>query len=272
MDRYYVLGNPVEHSKSPYIHRFFADSLNDELSYESRLVPLDAFEQTVRQLMKENFSGCNITVPFKEQAYRIADVLTPRADLAGAVNTLKYDDGRLVGDNTDGEGLVQDLQRCDVSIEGARILVLGAGGAARGIIAPVLARKPSELVIANRTVSKAESLAEYMSSVAECDVRGMGFDVLSGRFDLIINATSSSITNVVPPLPEGVIDSSSCAYDLMYAPVDTVFVAYAKSKGAKAWDGLGMLVSQAAESYLLWRGVKPQTEELIMKLRREMQK
>jgi shikimate dehydrogenase len=272
MDRYYVLGNPVEHSRSPYIHRFFADALHQKLSYEARLVPLDAFEQTVEGLKKEHFSGCNITVPFKEQAYRIADDLTARAEFAGAVNTLKYENGRLLGDNTDGEGLVTDLMRCGVALAGARILVLGAGGAARGILAPLLERNPSELVIANRTVQKAEVLAEHVKSIAGCSVRGTGYDQPKGHFDLVINATSSSISNNIPPLPADTIDSSTRAYDLMYSPVDTVFVTYAKSKGAEAWDGLGMLVCQAAESFFLWRGVRPETEELIRKLRSDMKK
>ncbi|MBQ8707185.1 MAG: shikimate dehydrogenase [Succinivibrionaceae bacterium] len=270
MKQFYVLGNPIGHSRSPFIHRSFAASLGHELSYEAMLVPLDGFAAVVEKMKREGFSGCNVTVPFKEQAFALSDELSDRARFAGAVNTLAYDGSRLYGDNTDGEGLVQDLLRKKVMLEGARILVLGAGGAAKGILAPLLARNPSRLHIANRTAEKAVKLADHVRDVAGCPVTGGGFGDIAGQFDLIVNATSASISGQVPPLPEESCGSRTFAYDLMYAPEDTPFVSWAKGRGLAASDGLGMLVEQAAESYLLWCGARPETSGLIEALRRSM--
>ncbi len=270
MDQYYVLGNPIEHSRSPFIHRYFAQNSNQILSYDAKLVALDGFMQSIEQLKAEGFKGCNITVPFKEQAFEVADKLTQRAELAGAVNTLVYDGQTLLGDNTDGIGLVNDLQHLQVSLDGANLLILGAGGAARGILAPLLGSGVAQVVIANRTVAKAQSLVERMRQVANCPLNAVGYDDLQGHFDVIINATSCSISGVVPPIPTGLMDEHSVAYDLMYGSHDTTFMEVAGKYGATCHDGLGMLVEQAAESFYLWRGVRPDTSQLIDLIRREM--
>ncbi len=275
MDRYYVLGNPIAHSRSPRIHSAFAAALGQELSYEARLVPMEGFAREIELLKQEGFRGCNVTVPFKEQAFRAADRLSDRASLAGAVNTLSYDGGILSGDNTDGEGLARDLACLGVPLEGRSVLLLGAGGAARGIVASLLLGHPRRLHIANRTVSRAGALADLARSspmVGSCDVSSSGFEEAEGDFDLIINATSASLSGEIPPFPGSLLHEGVFAYDLMYAPEDTPFVARARSLGAGAADGLGMLVEQAAESFRIWRGVRPDTADLKDRLRQEMRR
>lgn len=270
MERYCVFGNPVAHSKSPRIHREFARLTGQVLAYTAELAPLDAFETTVRAFFADGGRGCNITVPFKEQAWQLAEVRSVRAEKAGAVNTLLCGkDGRLYGDNTDGVGLVRDLSNAAVVIERRRVLVLGAGGAVRGVLGPLLAEKPASLVIANRTREKAEQLATLFAD--EGPVRACSYVELAGQsFDLVINGTSASLQGELPPLPSGLLSANSQAYDMMYGAELTVFLQWARQQGAQVRDGLGMLVEQAAEAFFLWRNVRPDTGELLAQLRREL--
>ena len=269
VDLYAVMGNPIAHSKSPWIHSMFASQVEHRLRYEPRLVPVDGFEEAVEHFYVQEHGGhgLSITVPFKEQAWELAQQRTSRAEKAGAVNTLwKTNDGVLHGDNTDGLGLVRDLTvNHQIELEHARILILGAGGAVRGVLEPILEKKPKELVIANRTVSKAEHLVTLFSGQP---VSACGFADLTGRFDLIINGTSASLQGDLPPLPESIVDSQTCCYDMMYAKETTVFNQWGLTHGArKAIDGLGMLVEQAAEQFAIWRGVRPDTSTILETLR-----
>jgi shikimate dehydrogenase len=270
MDRYGVFGNPIGHSKSPQIHRLFAEQTGQTLSYEPLLAPLDGFPDFARDFFTQA-SGANVTVPFKEQAYRLADQLTDRARRAGAVNTLKkLDDGRLLGDNTDGVGLVRDLlDNARIELQGKRILLLGAGGAVRGVIDPLLAQRPSALVIANRTLSKAEQLAREFAELGP--VTANAFDPLEGPFDLIINGTSASLGGERPPLTKNVISpGATFCYDMMYGAVPTPFCQWAAALGATTRDGLGMLVEQAAAAFELWRSVRPESARVLAELRRQL--
>ncbi|GMQ87695.1 MAG: shikimate dehydrogenase [Gammaproteobacteria bacterium] len=270
-DRYAVMGNPIEHSKSPLIHRLFAEQTGQNLVYEAILVDPEGFTKAVADFTGSAGKGLNITVPFKQDAWHIADELSERAQRAGAVNTLKIGgDGKLSGDNTDGIGLVRDLTRnLGLTLSGKQLLVLGAGGAVRGILAPLLDQHPSRLLIANRTVERAQQLATEFSDLGE--LQGCGFADLKGaHFDIIINATAAGLQGQVPDLPDGIIDSSSCCYDLMYASEPTAFVRYARQRGVQAaFDGLGMLVEQAAESFRIWRGIAPGTAPVIAALRHQ---
>ncbi len=262
MDRYGVFGNPIGHSKSPMIHRRFADQTGEALTYEALLAPLDDFPGFARAFFREGH-GANVTVPFKEEAFRLADRLTPRAERAGAVNTLKrLDDGRLLGDNTDGAGLARDLTvNAGVTLRGARILVLGAGGAVRGVLEPLLAEGPAALVVANRTADKARHLARRFADLGE--VHGGGFDEVDGAFDLIVNGTAASLAGERPPLRASCLrPGHTLCYDMMYAAEPTVFCRWAAEHGARTRDGLGMLLEQAAEAFYLWRGVRPRTAPL----------
>lgn len=270
MERYCVFGNPVAHSKSPRIHREFARLTAQSLSYTAELAPLDGFAATVRHFFAEGGRGCNVTVPFKEQAWQLAEVRSVRAEKAGAVNTLLCGkDGRLYGDNTDGVGLVRDLARAAVSIRQQRVLVLGAGGAVRGVLGPLLAEQPARLVIANRTREKAQQLADLFSD--EGAVSACSYDELMGQsFDLVINGTSASLQGELPPLPVGVFAVGSHAYDMMYGAEPTVFLRWARQQGAETRDGLGMLVEQAAEAFFLWRQLRPDTTEVLARLRQEL--
>ncbi|MBI5936390.1 MAG: shikimate dehydrogenase [Betaproteobacteria bacterium] len=265
-DRYAVFGNPIAHSKSPLIHAEFARQTGQDLSYEAILAPLDGFSAAVRAFRAAGGRGANVTVPFKEQAYELADRRTARAEAAGAVNTLKFDGEVMLGDNTDGVGLVNDLTRnLGVALAGRRILLLGAGGAARGVILPLLDEAPAELFIANRTAAKAVDLAQRFRQAGK--IEGGGFDALAGRrFDLVINATAASLAGDLPPLPDAVFAPDARAYDMMYGQ-DTPFMAFARARGARVADGLGMLVEQAAEAFYLWRGVRPDTASVIARLR-----
>ena len=271
MDRYGVFGNPIGHSKSPLIHRLFAEQTDQALSYEPLLAPLDDFIGFARAFFAEGRGG-NVTVPFKEEAYRLADELSERARRAGAVNTLKkLDDGRLLGDNTDGAGLVRDLTvNAALNLANARILLLGAGGAVRGVLEPLLACQPRALVIANRTVAKAEQLAQEFAELGP--VAASGFDWLSEPVDLIINGTSASLAGELPPLDPSLIQPGhTVCYDMMYAKEPTAFNRWASEHGAaRCIDGLGMLVEQAAEAFYLWRGVRPDSAPVLAELRRQL--
>lgn len=270
MERYCVFGNPVAHSKSPRIHREFARLTGQSLSYTAELAPLDGFAPALRDFFAGGGRGCNVTVPFKEEAWRLAGVRSVRAEKAGAVNTmLQGKDGRLYGDNTDGVGLVRDLYNAAIAVAGRRVLVLGAGGAVRGVLGPLLAEKPASLVMANRSPEKAQQLAALFAG--EGPVSACTFAELAGQtFDLVINGTSASLQGELPPLPAGLLSAHSHAYDMMYGAKPTVFLRWAQGQGAQTRDGLGMLVEQAAEAFFLWREVRPATREVLAQLRREL--
>lgn len=270
MDRYGVFGNPIAHSKSPRIHQMFAEQTGQALTYEALLAPLDDFAGFAREFFQQGLGG-NVTVPFKEEAYRLADVLTERARRAGAVNTLKkLDDGRLLGDNTDGAGLVRDLtHNAGFALRGTRILILGAGGAVRGILEPFLAEQPTEVQIANRTLAKAEALAEGFAELGL--LCASGFDYTGEPFDLIVNGTSASLAGDVPPIdPRLIRPGHTLCYDMMYGAQPTAFNQWAAAQGAITRDGLGMLVEQAAEAFWLWRGVRPGAAPVLQALRRQL--
>ncbi|MEW6765446.1 MAG: shikimate dehydrogenase [Pseudomonadota bacterium] len=260
LDRYAVIGNPIAHSKSPRIHAMFAEQTGQAMRYERILAPLDGFRDAVLDFRDEGGRGLNVTVPFKLEACVLADRLSDRARRAGAVNTLIFrPDGSIEGDNTDGAGLVRDLLGAGIGLERRRILLLGAGGAVRGVLAPLLAEQPAALVIANRTADKAITLAHDFADLGP--VEGCGFDDLPGQhFDLVINGTSASLTGELPPLPDDLLTAGGDAYDMAYGNEPTPFQRWAQAHGARqALDGLGMLVEQAAESFWLWRGVRPDT-------------
>jgi len=268
-DQYVVFGNPIGHSKSPLIHRLFAEQTGEALEYTTSLAPLDDFTAFAKTFFQSG-RGANVTVPFKEQAFRMADTLTERAQRAGAVNTLiKQPDGSLRGDNTDGAGLVRDLTvNHGVALKGKRILVLGAGGAVRGALEPLLAEQPEVIVIANRTVEKAEHLAKEFSDLGP--VFPSGFDWLEEPVDLIINATSASLAGELPPISPSLIQpGETFCYDMMYGNEPTAFCRWATEHGAgQSVDGLGMLVEQAAEAFFQWRGVRPESAPVLAELRR----
>ncbi len=268
VDRYAVFGHPIRHSQSPFIHRCFAEQTGQTLTYEAIDVPAENFGRALADFLAHSGRGLNCTVPLKELAFQKVEQLTERARFSKAVNTIiVQQDGTLSGDNTDGVGLVTDLvSNHQVNLHNARVLILGAGGAARGIIGPVMAQSPVSLYIANRTVSKAKKLAlEFMQTGS---ITGCGFDDLAGlQFDIILNATSASLSGQLPPLPDNLLHSASCCYDLAYANTDTAFVKWAKAQGAAhCLDGLGMLVEQAAEAFYQWRQIRPDTQSVIAKL------
>lgn len=270
IDRYAVMGNPIAHSKSPEIHRQFAAQTGQCLSYEALLVEPDGFAEAVARFQAEGGKGLNVTVPFKQEAWALIEDRTARAEQAGAVNTIIFqDDGHRRADNTDGVGLVRDLtENHGIVLRQKRLLVLGAGGAVRGVLAPILACEPAALVIANRTASKAQALAGQFASLGP--VTGCGFEALVGEsFDLIINGTAASLKGEVPPLPDDLLAPGGSCYDMMYSADATAFQCWAREHGAsQAIDGLGMLVEQAAEAFYLWRGVRPETAPVIARLRR----
>lgn len=266
MDKYLVFGHPIEQSRSPFIHTEFAKQTNQHLSYDKFLAPLDGFKDAVEQLIANGGKGANVTAPFKEQAMRLCDHLSPRAERAGAVNTLIFADGKISGDNTDGIGLVNDLKSNGVPLTNTKILVLGAGGAVRGVILPLLAESPQQLDIANRTVSKAEAL---VSLFQDPRLNALSLDnTANTTYDLIINATSASLSADIPAITQDVIHSNTVCYDMVYGSKPTKFLCWAKQHGAaKCIDGLGMLVGQAAASFTLWRGVVPNSEHVLQSLR-----
>ena len=270
-DHYVVFGNPIAHSKSPLIHRLFAEQTGQALDYQTALAPLDGFTAFARHFFGSG-RGANVTVPFKEEAFRMADQLTERGRRAGAVNTLAVQaDGTLLGDNTDGAGLVRDLKvNYGQTLKDKRILLLGAGGAVRGALEPLLAEEPHVLVIANRTVEKAERLAQEFAELGP--VLPAGYDWLEESVDIIINATSASLAGELPPIAPSLIQpGETFCYDMMYAKEPTAFCRWAtEHNAAQAVDGLGMLVEQAAEAFLLWRGVRPDSAPVLAELRRLM--
>jgi len=271
-DRYAVFGNPVAHSQSPWIHRRFAAVTGQNLCYDRVEVPLQGFREALRGFIHDGGKGLNITVPFKQDAFDAVDQRSIRAERAGAVNTIKLqDDGSLLGDNTDGLGLVRDLRdNHGVGIRGRRLLLLGAGGAVRGVLGPLAAQGPAELVIANRRPFRAEALLPLCEGIP---CKACGFEQLPdlGSFDLVINGTSASLAGGMPPLPEGLFNPGATAHDMVYGARPSPFLAWSANQGAAlVLDGLGMLVEQAAESFLLWRGVRPQTADVIGELRKRL--
>jgi len=270
-DAYGVMGNPIAHSRSPQIHAHFAEQTKQRITYEAILVDLGGLEQAVGNFQGSGGKGVNITVPFKEDAFRLVDELSLRAKRAQAVNTIKInEDGTLLGENTDGAGLVRDLSHNrGFSLKGKNILILGAGGAVRGVLAPLLEHLPAKITIANRTVSKAESLAITFGDLGE--VHASAFEHLSEPFDLIINGTAASLAGELPPLPNGLVTRDTLCYDMMYSAKPTPFMAWGSAQGAaQVSDGLGMLVEQAAESFHIWRDVEPATGPVIDVIRLEL--
>jgi shikimate dehydrogenase len=265
-DRYAVIGNPVAHSKSPLIHAEFARQTGEPVEYGRVLAPLDGFAATVERFRAEGGKGANVTLPFKEEAFRLATRFSDRARRAKAVNTLRFDPDGILGDNTDGVGLVNDLVRnLGVTLVGARILLVGAGGAARGVIPSLLEAKPASLVVANRTVPRAEELARAFGA----PVVARSFHAVGGeQFEVVVNATSASLAGEAPALPPGLYAPGAVAYDMMYGKGETPFLSSARAQGAaRLADGLGMLVEQAAESFYIWRAVRPDTAPVLALLR-----
>ncbi|WP_020396297.1 shikimate dehydrogenase [Thiolinea disciformis] len=267
-DQYAVIGHPVAHSKSPKIHSLFAQQTQQRLEYKAVLAPMDGFSATVRDFFLFGGLGCNVTVPFKQEAWQMAQQRSTYAEQAGAVNTLmRQADGILYGHNTDGIGLIRDLQiNQQYALTNQRVLILGAGGAVRGIMQPLLETNPSEVWIANRTEATAAELVGLFERQGQ--VRSSGFSAIQGRFDLIINGTSASLQGDMPPIPSTCLDADTVCYDMMYGQEPTIFLKWAKQQGAeRCIDGLGMLVEQAAEAFLLWRGIRPETTSVLTTLR-----
>lgn len=270
-DRYAVIGNPIAHSKSPIIHQAFAKQTGQDIEYERVLAPLDGFNDTVRQLQAAGYKGANVTVPFKFEAFALS-IPTPRASNANAVNTLVFREQEIRGDNTDGLGLVTDIKaNLKVEIHGKRILLIGAGGAAEGVLHPLLEQKPEKLVIANRTMDKAlrmTSRVEQFSNFSLTSIKSAAFEELNDKkFDIVINATSSGLNDAQLPLPPGLFANEALAYDMMYGK-ETPFMQFAKANGATVIaDGLGMLVEQAAEAFYIWRNVRPATAPVMALIR-----
>ncbi|MDV7105744.1 shikimate dehydrogenase [Vibrio sp. TH_r3] len=271
IDKYVVFGNPISQSKSPFIHTLFARQTMQKMQYSKCEPEENGFLAAVTAFFEQGGRGCNVTAPFKEEAYQFADRLTERAKLAGAVNTLKkLDDGEIIGDNTDGEGLVQNLLQYQVSLKDSRILLLGAGGAARGVIKPLLDQQPYQLTLVNRTVEKAEQLAEIFMPFGKINVEHM--DRVNAPFDLVINSTSASLYKQLPDVSSSIFSPTTTAYDMSYGAGMTVFNQWARNNGvAQAYDGLGMLVGQAAESFMLWRGLRPGTKQILRELRKNLE-
>lgn len=270
-DLYAVFGNPINHSKSPTIHRQFAEQTGQDMHYTKQLVNDGEFEIAAQAFFAQGGKGLNITVPFKLNAFAFAHKRTARAERAGAVNTLaRLSDGTILGDNTDGIGMIHDMHNLGWELEGKRVLILGAGGAVRGILQPLLEEKPAQVVIANRTVEKAEELVKNFHDLG--DVRAKSFAQLEGDvFDLVINGTSASMQGELPPLPTNLLAAQACCYDMMYGAEPTIFLAWAKNQGAtQIADGLGMLIGQAAEAFYLWRQIRPEVVPVITALRRQL--
>ncbi|OZB80352.1 MAG: shikimate dehydrogenase [Halothiobacillus sp. 13-55-253] len=267
--RYGVIGNPIAHSRSPLIHRAFAEQTGIDLDYTAILAPLDGFAATVENFRSEGGLGLNVTVPFKAEAFALCATLSERAQRAGAVNTLIFPadtmSSDIQGDNTDGVGLLRDLAFHQIQLKGKKILLLGAGGASRGVLAPLLAEIPARLLIANRRVATAEELATDFQDVSgeRTQLGGCALEALPAEpFDLIINATSASLSGEQLALPDALIGPNTTAYDMAYGREPTVFMHWGAALGAFALDGLGMLVEQAAESFYLWHGIRPQTNHV----------
>jgi len=271
-DRYAVIGNPVEHSLSPLIHAEFARATGQDIAYGRMLATLDGFRAAALGFRDAGGRGLNVTLPFKHEAWRLADTHAGHAQAAGAVNTLRFDGGRIAGHNTDGVGLVRDLvDNLGCPVRSRRVLLAGAGGASYGVMEPLLRELPQTLVIANRTPEKAVALAGHFEKVAKFAAHGVAaksYDALDdARFDIVINATSAGLADAMPPLPRGIFAPGALAYDMVYGR-RTPFMRFATDEGARAADGLGMLVEQAAESFFIWRGVRPETKPVIEMLRK----
>jgi shikimate dehydrogenase len=275
MDLYCVMGNPVEHSKSPWIHTRFAELTGQSLHYGKRLVPLNAFAAGVQAFISEGGRACNITVPFKFEAAALASEASERAALAGASNILSFQNGEILADNTDGVGLVNDIQcNAGFDLKGRRLLLIGAGGAAAGVLGPLLLAAPASITVANRTLEKASSLAARHAALAarqQVELALRGLQDLKGDFDVVVNASSSSLSGGAVPVSAGILKSDTLAYDMMYGPAAQGFMRWAHQHGAAARDGLGMLVEQAAEAFLIWRGLRPPSRQVLDELRVLMQ-
>lgn len=269
MDQYFVVGNPIKQSKSPTIHQLFAQQTKQQLNYDKHLIEQGDFYQTIMQFKNDNIKGVNVTAPFKEEAFELCDELSEFAAKAGAVNTLIIDGDKIKGDNTDGVGLVNDLLNNQVPLKGKRILILGAGGAAKGVVAPILEHQPSQLIIANRTLKRAQDIAsQYPNNIIDV----VTFDQLEDMsVDVVINATSAGLNGQSLPVPASIITTSVICYDMTYDKELTPFLNFAKQAGSENLiDGLGMLVGQAAKSFYLWRGVMPDVNQVVATLRAQM--
>lgn len=265
MKKFAVIGNPIEQSKSPIIHRDFAEQFNISLSYDKLFSEVGAFNHIIDAFFNDGGLGMNVTMPFKDDAYNRCDDLSERAKLAEAVNTLSYVDGKLIGDTTDGEGVVRDLLFHNVELCNQRVLLIGAGGAAKGSVASILAQNPKELVIANRTVAKAELIRDKLP---QAPVTAVGFNQLSGGYDVVINSTSCSLTGVLPDIDASIFANTNAAYDMCYKNDKTLFNKWVEeNSNALTIDGLGMLIEQAAESFRIWHGVVPDTTAIRKVLR-----
>jgi shikimate dehydrogenase len=276
MDLYCVMGNPVAHSRSPWIHTRFAELTGQALRYDKRQIALDGFAAGVHAFMAEGGRGCNITVPFKFEAAALASSTSERATLAQACNTLSFSGGTIRADNTDGIGLVNDIVcNAGFDLRGRRVLLIGAGGAAAGVLGPLLQAGPARLTVANRTLDKASALVARhaaLASLLKTELLAHTLQGLEGDFDAIINATASSLSGAGVPVPASVIQPGALAYDMMYGPPAQGFLSWAREHGAQARDGLGMLVEQAAESFLIWRGVPAPAQQVLAELRAEMER
>jgi shikimate dehydrogenase len=274
-DSYCVMGNPVEHSKSPWIHARFAQLTGQDIQYGKRLIPMDGFAAGVQAFRAEGGKGCNVTVPFKFESPALATQLTPRAQLAQAANTLRFDGDAVLGDNTDGVGLVNDIQaNAGVALRARDLLLVGAGGAAAGVLGPLIEIGLRRIVVANRTRAKAAALIERHAALAErhgVELEAPELSQVHGAFDVVVNATASSLSGAGVPVASSVLKPGALACDMMYGPAAQGFIAWARDHGAAPRDGLGMLVEQAAESFLLWRGVRPPSALVLAELRAAMQ-
>jgi shikimate dehydrogenase len=279
MDLYCVMGNPVEHSRSPAIHARFAELTGQQLRYDKRLIALDGFAAGLAAFMAEGGRGCNITVPFKFEAAALAHSFSPRASLAQASNTLVFSPGadgavQIAADNTDGVGLVNDItHNAGVKIKGHDVLLIGAGGAAAGVLGPLLQAGPRQLLVANRSIGKAQTLVHRHTALAAetgTALAAGGLHDIHGGFDVVINASASSLGGAEVPVPAHVLRRGALAYDMMYGPAAAGFLAWARAHGAQPRDGLGMLVEQAAEAFALWRGVRPPSAQVLAELREEL--
>ncbi len=270
-DLYCVMGNPIAHSRSPWIHARFAELSGQRLHYERHLVPLDGFAQALRDFAAAGGRGCNITVPFKLQAAELASTRSERVQLAGAANTLVFEGGSIHADNTDGLGLVADIERgAGVQLAGRDLLLVGAGGAAAGVLGPLLMRQPRRIAVVNRTPERAQALVAShaaLASLQKTELLTLDMQAPEADFDVIINATASSLAGAAAPVPASVLRPGSLAYDMMYGPAAQGFLDWAARHGARPRDGLGMLVEQAAEAFALWRGLRPPSAQVLAELR-----
>lgn len=274
MDLYCVMGNPVQHSKSPWIHARFAELTGQSLQYGKRLVPLDGLATAVHAFIQEGGRGCNITVPFKFEAAKLASHTSERAALAQACNVLSFSNGSILADNTDGTGLVNDIQRnAGLDLSGLHLLLIGAGGAAAGVLGPLIRARPASITVANRTLARATDLvASHAALALQQGTALLAQDLpgLKGSFDVLINATASSLSGAGVPVPASTLKRGALAYDMMYGPPAQGFLNWAHQHGATPRDGLGMLVEQAAEAFLIWRGVLPPSQPVLAELRAAM--